>query len=110
MANVSCDGEDAVAIEKEIAMSYSAQPPEQPAEPVRVGLELPAGLARDYRQLVEDGIYPHLETALLHALVESWRHNRGSFHTVRLDLARPEERQAGEGEPASDEPRETADD
>jgi hypothetical protein len=91
-------------------MSDSAQPPEQPAEPVQVGLELPAGLFRDYNRLVEDGIYSDLETALLHALVESWRHSRGSFHTVRVDLAPREEPQAGEGEPASAEPGEAAED
>jgi hypothetical protein len=82
------------AIEKEIVMSDSAQPPEQPAKPVRVGLELPAGLFRDYNRLVEAGIYLDLRAALLHAPVESWRHNRGSFHTVRLDLAQREEQQA----------------
>jgi hypothetical protein len=90
-------------------MSDDAKP-EQPAEPIRVELDLPAGLARDYDRLVEDGIYSDLKTALLHALVESWRHNRGSFHTVRFDLAPPEEPQAGEGEPASEEPPEAAED
>jgi hypothetical protein len=60
--------------------------PNDPAEPGQVTLDLPAGLARSYDGLVEAGIYPNRESALLHAIVESWRHTRGSYHTIRVDI------------------------
>jgi hypothetical protein len=62
------------------------QPPNDPTEPVQVTLDLPAGLARSSDGLVEPGIYPNRESALLHAIVESWRHTRGSYHTIRVDV------------------------
>jgi hypothetical protein len=86
-------------------MSDSTKPPE-PAEPVRVALDLPAGLVRDYDALVEDDIYPNRESALLHAIVESWRHNRGSFHRVRVDLDCREKPQGEGTEPAPNSSRE----
>jgi hypothetical protein len=87
-------------------MSDRKQSPDQPAEPVRISLEVPAGLVQAYDGLVKDGIYPSRESAMLHAMVDSWRHNRGSFHTVRIDLvdrgASPDE----ETEPATNAPGE----
>lgn len=49
---------------------------------------MPTGLVRAYDALVDDDIYSSREDALLHAIVESWWHNRGSFHSIRLDLVR----------------------
>lgn len=58
-------------------------------EPVRltiVTLELAEGLLEAYNSFVSERIYPDRESALLHGLVDSWRHNTGSFHSIRLDL------------------------
>jgi hypothetical protein len=73
----------------------------QPPEFVRVGIQLLAGLAR----ITASWSGRHLLGPRNRAPAREWRHNRGSFHTVQLDLAQREAPQAGEGEPASDEPR-----
>jgi hypothetical protein len=79
-------------------MSDSTQPTDS-VEPVQVTLDLPAGLVRDYDRLVQDDIYPTRESALLHAIVDSWRHNRGSFHRIRVDLDCRETPQGEKTEP-----------
>ncbi|WP_424934771.1 hypothetical protein [Amaricoccus macauensis] len=74
----------------------SDHPDDGPGELVTVTLQLPTGLLDAYDALVESGIYPDRESALLHGLVESWRQHRGSYHTIRLDLVDRE----GQGGPA----------
>lgn len=87
-------------------MSDTQHAPNEPAEPVRVTLALPAGLVRHYDGLVEQEIYPDRESALLHAVVESWRYNRGSFHRVRLDIGPGRDWQDDLDEPAPHDPEE----
>jgi hypothetical protein len=81
---------------------------DEPAGPVTVTLELPAGLVRAYDALVEAAVYPDRESAILHGLVESYRHNMGSFHTVRVDLdwrrdEQDREAEAAQADDATDE-------
>ncbi|WP_111432061.1 hypothetical protein [Rhodobacteraceae bacterium DSL-40] len=72
-----------------------SDPVEEPKRLVSISLELPSGLLDAYDELVESGIHPDRESALLHGLVETWRQHRGSYHTIRLDLLN----QPGPGDP-----------
>lgn len=74
-------------------MSDDTEPPEPP-EPksVSITLEVPIGLVEEYDEFVERGIYLSREEGLRHGLVEAWRHDRGLFYTIRLDLLRSEDR------------------
>lgn len=54
-------------------------------EPVRVSFDLPGRIARDYQKLVDLGVWLTLEDALQHAVAQSWRFERGSYHSIRLD-------------------------
>jgi hypothetical protein len=81
----------------------SDHPEDEPKALVTVTLELPIGLLAAYDGLVEDRLYPDRASALLHGLVESWRHNEGSFHTVRLDLRRERDQDETVSEAASGE-------
>jgi Arc/MetJ-type ribon-helix-helix transcriptional regulator len=58
-----------------------------PLEPVEVTLEMPGRLFRDYNRLVEAGLYLSVEEALRQAVIASWRHERGTYHTLRIDPA-----------------------
>jgi hypothetical protein len=77
---------------RRIAMSDEI--PEEPARPemVRVTIEIPAGLLAGYDDDVERGIHPSREAALLHGLVESHRHHKGRYSTLRIDLREPNDR------------------
>jgi hypothetical protein len=68
--------------------------PEKPAPPemVRVTIDMPAGLLAGYDEDVERGIHPTREAALLDGLVESYRHHRGRYSTLRIDLRDPDDR------------------
>lgn len=81
------------------------QPPDEPMEAIQFMLKLPFGLVRDFDALVDMGIHADPQRALPHAIVESWRHNRGSFHTLRLDLRNAQDANPG---PASREAEEVA--
>ena len=68
-------------------------------EPVRVSLEVPGRLVRDYNQLVTAGLYMSVEEALRHGLVASWRFDHGLFHTVRVDVGGDAEAEADKADP-----------
>lgn len=75
------------------------QRPNEPTETVSVTLALPGGLLKAYDGLVESGIYPDRESALLHGLVESWRHAQGTYYMLRLDLDCREDQPGAESDP-----------
>lgn len=66
-----------------------------------VTLELPPRILKDLRGLVDAGVYLSVEEALHELILVSWRHIRGSYHTIRIEprLAGGEEAK----EPAPDE-------
>lgn len=66
--------------------------PSHPTVPVTVNI--PEGMLRDYDGEVERGIYANRETALLDALVEGWRHHRGRYSTLRVDIGLAGEKKA----------------
>jgi hypothetical protein len=75
-------------------MSDTTEEPDAASEPtpptmIPVTIEIPDGLLAGYDGDVELGIYPSRESALLHGLVESSRHHRGRYSTLRIDLLDP---------------------
>ena len=84
-------------------------PAAAPATPgmVDVTVSLPAGLLADYDRGVTAGIYSCRDEALRHGLTDSWRHHRGRYYTLRVDLLDPEDMRPdtnAEGEPEANEP------
>jgi len=75
----------------------ATEPGDDPTEPVRVELILPAGLVSEYDDLVRRGIYLSRGDAIRHAIVTGWRHDHGSFHTVRLDFLDKEDKRPDTG-------------
>ncbi len=65
--------------------------PNPAPEPVSVTLEVPGRIARDYQMLADAGVWLSLEDALQHAVIQSWRFERASYHAVRIDLAKEDE-------------------
>lgn len=78
-----------------------SDPAEESIRLVTVTLELPEGLLEAYDALVGKRIYPDRESALLHGLVESWRHGIGTFHSIRLDLRDEREAESRASDTAS---------
>jgi Arc/MetJ-type ribon-helix-helix transcriptional regulator len=66
--------------------------PTHPTVPVTVNI--PEGMLRDYHADVERGLYADREAALLDALVEGWRHHRGRYSTLRVDIGLASEKKA----------------
>ncbi len=58
-------------------------------KPVRVSLDVPGQIALDVEELVADGIYMSPEEVLRAWIHLGWRHERGAYHTVRIDLNDP---------------------
>ena len=71
-------------------------------EPVQVTLDLPARLYHDYRLLVGAGLYLSTEEALRQAVITSWCYDRGTYHSLRIDLGQDGEEKGDrdEQEPA----------
>ena len=63
-------------------------------EPVQVTLDLPGRLYRDYSLLVGAGLYLSTEEALRQAVITSWRYDRGTYHSLRIDVGNDEEEKA----------------
>lgn len=72
--------------EWEDQMVTDTDTPAPATEPVRVTLELPPRLVADYQRLAAAGVYLSLEEALRHGLTSSWRFERASYLSLRLDL------------------------
>lgn len=72
--------------------------------PVEVTLELPGRLYHDYSLLVGAGLYMNTEEALRHAVITSWRFDRGTYHTLRLDFGSDDEEAAEKAGKADQEP------
>jgi hypothetical protein len=49
-----------------------------------VTLRVPARILADLRALVDAGVYLAIEEALREFVLASWRHVRGSYHTIRV--------------------------
>jgi Arc/MetJ-type ribon-helix-helix transcriptional regulator len=81
-----------------------ATAPETP-EMVEVTVSVPARLLADYDRGVASGFYASRDEALRHGLTESWRHHRGRYCTVRLDLLDPADKRPDTG--AEDQPETT---
>ena len=71
-------------------------------EPVQVTFEVPGRLYRDYSLLVGAGLYLSTEEALRQAVITSWRYDRGTYHSLRIDLGQDGEEKGDrdEQEPA----------
>ena len=69
-----------------------ALPAPEPPEMVEVTVSLPANLLADYDREVSTGYYASREEALRQGLLESWRHHRGSYSTIRVDLRDPSDK------------------
>lgn len=67
-------------------------------EPVQVTLDLPGRLYHDYSLLVGAGLYLSTEEALRQAVITSWRYDRGTYHSLRIDLGNDEEQKADKDE------------
>jgi hypothetical protein len=72
-------------------MSDDTPEPARP-ETIRVTIEIPAGLLAGYDEDVERGTHPSREAALLDGLIESHRHHKGRYSTLRIDLRGPNNR------------------
>ena len=79
----------------------------EPAEMVKVTVSVPVNLLADYDRDVSAGFYASRDEALRHGLTESWRHHRGRYCTVRLDLLDPTDNRpdtSASGRPDTAEP------
>ena len=76
--------------------------------PVELTLEVPGRLVRDYGALVTAGVYMSLEEALRATLVTGWRYDRGTYHSVRLDIGKDNEDEGSGEQPAAHTPAEDA--
>ncbi len=63
-------------------------------EPVQVTFEVPGRLYQDYSRLVTAGVYMSTDEALRHAVITSWRYDRGTYHSLRIDLGKDDEEKA----------------
>ncbi len=86
-------------------------PAPEPAETVKVTVAVPVNLLADYDREVAAGFYAGFyasrDEALRHGLIESWRHHRGRYCTVRLDLLDPADNRpdtSASGQPDTAEP------
>jgi Arc/MetJ-type ribon-helix-helix transcriptional regulator len=92
----------------EIAMSDEteepAAAPETPPEMVEVTIQLPPALVSHYDGEVQAGIYASRDEALRHSMVEGYRHHRGRYSTLRIDIRDPEDKRPDtEPEPPVDD-------
>ncbi len=66
--------------------------------PVSVTLELPGRIVLYYDMLTEAGLYLSTPEALRQAVLNSYRFEKGSFHSLRIDTDPGEDKPAEEAE------------
>jgi hypothetical protein len=71
-----------------------------------VTVSVPVRLLADYGRGVTSGFYASRDEALRHGLTESWRHHRGWYCTVPLDLLDPADKRPDIGAEDQPEPAE----